>query len=121
MKIRILDNSIRLRFSQTELQQLQTIGAIKKEVQFAGGSQFIYSLNTKDSEQDLSADFANNEMRVFISSSKVNELVNTDLIGVENTNDGLNLLVEKDFKCLTDRNEDESELFENPLKNNPNC
>ncbi|NNC85787.1 MAG: hypothetical protein HKO56_06310 [Bacteroidia bacterium] len=121
MKIRILDNSIRLRFSQTELTQLQTIGAIRKEVHFDGGTQFTYSLNTSDSDKELSADFTNNEMRVFISESKVKELVQTDLVGVENNDSGLKLLVEKDFKCLTERKEDETELFENPLKNNPNC
>lgn len=121
MKIRILDNSIRLRFSQTELRQLHTTGAIRKEVHFAGGSQFIYSLNKSDSIKELRADFVNNEMRVFISGSKVNELLNTDLVGVENSESSLKLLIEKDFKCLTERKEDESELFENPHKNSPNC
>lgn len=120
MKIRILDNSLRFRFSQTELKILSEKGIIKKEMTFPNANKFIYSLNTT-TRNDLTAEFIGNEIKVHIPSKKVDELSNTDLISVENNFSGLAILIEKDFKCLTERKEDETELFENPLKSNPNC
>lgn len=120
MKIRILDNTLRIRFSQTELNSLSKNGVVKKEMIFPKSNKFIYSLNTV-AESSLTAEFIENEIKVHIPAKKVDELVNTDLVGVENNFSGISILVEKDFKCLTERKEDETELFENPLKSNPNC
>lgn len=120
MKIRILDNALRIRFSQTELKLLSKNGLVKKEMVFPNSNKFVYSLNTTNANE-LSAEFIGNEIKVHIPNEKINELVNTDLVSVENNFEGLTISVEKDFKCLTDRKEDESELFENPLKSHPNC
>ena len=54
------------------------------------------------------------------------EWATTDQVGIEKTifvaeGSDLAILIEKDFKCLTDRpHEDESDLFENPM-NNHDC
>ena len=120
MKIRILDNSIRLRISQSEMNDLNESGSIQRTMNFQNGNRFKYGLY-KSGTNDLTAEMKENEIRVLIPISKVEELVHTDLIGVEEDSRGLKVLVEKDFKCLNDREEDESDLFENPLAGEETC
>ena len=120
MKIRILDNALRIRFSQSELKSLSKNGLVKKEMVFPNSNKFVYSLNATNAGE-LSAEFTGNEIKVYLPIEKIDELVNTELVSIDSIFSGLSILVEKDFKCLTERKEDESELFENPLKSHPNC
>ena len=55
----------------------------------------------------------------FCAAFDVKEWVKTDLEGFDaimdnGTEEGLYVLVEKDWQCLTPRDEDESDLFPNP-------
>lgn len=120
MKIRILDNSIRLRFSQSELNELLENGSIRKSMNFPNGDQFRYGLYKSESKR-LTSEIKDNEIRVMVPDQKVEELARTNLVGIEEDFEGLKILVEKDFKCLTDRDEDESDLFENPIAGEENC
>jgi hypothetical protein len=43
------------------------------------------------------------------------EFVNTDKVGYEGTHGNLHLLVEKDFTCLDNVAEDQSDNYPNPL------
>jgi hypothetical protein len=45
----------------------------------------------------------------------INALADTDKVGFENTDGELHLLVEKDFTCLDNVAEDQSDNFPNPL------
>jgi hypothetical protein len=45
-----------------------------------------------------------------------NEWVATEKVGFESTDNELYLLIEKDFKCLDDVAEDQSDNYPNPLK-----
>jgi len=44
-----------------------------------------------------------------------NEWITTDKVGFEYQDEGLFLLVEKDFKCLDNVAEDQSDNYPNPL------
>jgi len=50
-----------------------------------------------------------------MSHKMIDELINTDRVGFENHDAGLHLLVEKDFVCLDEVNEDQSDNYPNPL------
>jgi hypothetical protein len=45
----------------------------------------------------------------------VSELADTDTVGYENDHGNLHLLVEKDFTCLDNVAEDQSDNYPNPL------
>ncbi len=125
MKIRILDNSIRLRFSQTELKQLADEGKILRKLQVSPSKAFVYGLYKTNTDTKLTADMNDGGIQVFIPEFLVDELVQTERVGVEERlnfgEQSLKLLVEKDFKCLTKRDEDESDLFEHPETNGHQC
>ena len=125
MKLRILNDSIRLRFSQSELTMLYETGKVSGVVHFPSAQQFVYSLIRSDDRDALYAEWADSGIQVFIPKKSVEELATTELVGIDNTialeEGSLKILVEKDFKCLTERAEDESDLFKKPLEDKINC
>ena len=120
MKIRILGNSLRLRLSQTDINTLDKSGRVEERIQFPGGVALVYSLNTSEGSA-LEVEFEDLDVKTYVPDSFVREWVDTDRVGFEGlislpSNEELKILIEKDFKCLTDRGEDESNLFANPNK-----
>jgi len=117
MKIRIKGNSLRLRLSQSEIEKVKNEGIVSDSISF-GESKLIYSLQSTDSEE-IFASFNGEFINVSVPHDIANEWANTDLVSLENNQNlnergELSILIEKDFQCLVPRNEDESDLFENP-------
>jgi len=113
MKLRIKSNSIRYRLTRTDVDQLLKEGYLKDGVNF-GDNELAYVLQTTTDEQ-LSADFKNNIVILYMPTSMLTELANTDKVGFEHTAGALYLLVEKDFMCLDEVVEDQSDNYPNPL------
>lgn len=119
MKIRILDNSIRLRLSKSEVDQFNDEGEIAARTEFPNGSIFEYKLNKTDIEE-MNASFIDGKIELFCPEAVVEKWANSERVGFRNELSlgkagKLSLLVEKDFKCLDpNREEDESDNFEHP-------
>jgi len=120
MKLRIRDNSIRLRLSRSEVALLGTEGLVGAKIQFAGGARFVYCLESSPACVDVAARFTGDELSVRLPESRVQQWVHSDDISIEATqglDDGgqLKILVEKDFTCLAPREgEDESDMYPHP-------
>jgi len=93
--------------------QLTDEGYIDDKIDFDQQSlHYLLRLNDRD---QLSASFINNTITLLMPKSMLQELADTDRVGFENTEAGLHLLVEKDFTCLDEVAEDQSDNFPNPL------
>ena len=120
MKLRILNNSLRLRLSQTEVRELATQQCVCASTNFPGGGKLQYCLQLSDQLNDIQASFSDQRILISLPANMANDWANSDTISLraENTladGEALSLLIEKDFKCLTDRpHEDESDLFPHP-------
>lgn len=84
---------------------------------------FIYELKAKQGVTDLDADFAGQTITLYMPSGNSRDWHKSDRVGFQNTvvlNSGLELsiLVEKDFACLDERMEDQSDNYPNPLAKN---
>lgn len=118
MKLRIKGNTIRFRLTQTELDKINT-GSVEDQTGFPGGSSLTYKIQKGKS---YAAEFAQDVLTITVPAEIINDWVTTDKVGIENSvglTDGsrLDILLEKDFKCLTERpTEDESDMFSNPLE-----
>ena len=114
MKLRIKGDSIRIRLSQNEVTELVKEGEVWSTCHVAK-NHLIYGL-IKTKEDDMNASFENNKMIIHIPEEHLKEWDVNEIVGFDHTNeDGLYLLVEKDFQCLKPReHEDESNLFPNP-------
>lgn len=120
MKLRIRDNSIRLRLTRPEVDTIGTDGLVGGKVSFPGGAQFIYCLESSPACVDPTAQFANGELSVRLPESAVQYWTTSDDVSIraaQTLDDGgtLVILIEKDFACLAPREgEDESDMFPHP-------
>lgn len=118
MKIRIRENSIRLRLTKTEVEEFCKVKSFSQNTHF-GNATFTYRLQSKEENDGLSAIYLNNEIIVFIPLLDVEKWKNDAQVGFSNAFDignGKELLlkVEKDFVCLDETEEDQSDNYPNP-------
>jgi hypothetical protein len=119
MKIRIKGNSIRIRLTRSEVDLFGKEGRIEEHTQF-GGPQLTYVLQKTANGNALSASFENNTVTMLMPEAWANEWLETERVGYESNmplGDGqdLYLLLEKDFVCLDNTTEDQSDNYPNPL------
>ena len=118
MKIRIRGNSIRYRLTKSEVEQFTKTGRFKETTNF-GNSVFTYALEASDGITVMDAQFETNTIKLFLSKEKSTGWYTSNNIGFSHTikrEDGseLSLLVEKDFVCMDERVEDQSDNYPNP-------
>ena len=118
MKIRIKGNSIRLRLTKTEVDNFAANGFIEEKTEF-GDTYFSYRMESSGHHQELAAAYLGNLITIFIPTAIAQNWTSTELVGFENkmdigNNKQLFLLVEKDFVCLDNTFEDQSDNFPNP-------
>ncbi|MCJ7935755.1 MAG: hypothetical protein MUW56_19545 [Chryseobacterium sp.] len=112
MKIRIKDNSIRFRLTQSEVSELGRNGIVSSCTEFVDRP-FIYAIE-KTEDKILSAAFIENKIVMKMPEAMVEELVSTDTVGFDGQAGVVKLLVEKDFVCLDNTQEDQSDNYPNP-------
>ena len=113
MKLRIKSDSLRFRLTRSDVDTLVKEGYLEEQVSFIGHP-LVYSLQLTDG-QELTASYINNKITMCMSHQMIAELMHTDKVGFENTDGKLHLLVEKDFVCLDEVAEDQSDNYPNPL------
>lgn len=118
MKIRIKDNAIRFRLTKSEVADFCEKRCYESQTEF-DDSKFVYGLRMDESFEELSAEFKSNTITLKIPKKMAADWNTNSKIGFENTlslknGKTLHLLVEKDFTCLENRVEDESDNYPNP-------
>lgn len=120
MKLRIRDNSIRLRLTRGEVESLDTQGSVKARTGFSNGSSLVYEVESSPACVAPTAMFEGDRVSVRLPSSVVEGWAATDQVSISDeqrlsTGETLTILVEKDFACPKPREgEDESDMFRNP-------
>jgi len=117
MKIRIKGDSIRFRLTRTEVEKLCSEGYIEEKTPFASNN-FTYAVQ-KRNDPYLNATFIGNTIILHIPANLLEGWDRNDLVGFEHRMDlgekgSLFLLLEKDFVCLDQRNDDQSDQYPNP-------
>lgn len=120
MKLRIHKNSIRLRLSQPEVQQIGTGEPVHQLLRLHPGSSFEYILKTDTDISEVAAHINKNiltvSLPVFMAEAwALTHEVTIRYIQNEGSEFESCILIEKDFQCLHKRpDEDESANFINP-------
>jgi hypothetical protein len=120
MKLRIKDQTVRLRLSQGEVADLRDQGSLQCHTDFPGGRKLSYGI-TRLSKAKWQAVFDETGLQIKIPESELHPWVDTDQVTMKSSvavdDVVLDILIEKDFKCLTSRpGEDEGDLYPNPMK-----
>jgi len=113
MKLRVKSNGLRYRLTRSDVDTLARDGYLEELVNFAGNP-FVYALQLTDG-QELTASYIDNKITLCMSRKMIQELIDTERVGFENHYGALHLLIEKDFTCLDNVDEDQSDNYPNPL------
>jgi len=120
LKLRIRDNSIRLRLTRSEVELVRNDGLVRGRVPFAGRNNFDYVLESSPATVKPEAHISNNVLTVRIPEAEIISWSDSDEVSISASQildggDQLNILVEKDFACLAPREgEDEADMYPHP-------
>ena len=128
MKIRIKDNSVRLRLTQAEVKQLSEIGEVRSMITFGVEIKdtLVYAVVSTISHT-IDVTYKNHTIEVKIPASMINQWANSEQVSIRHEKpispgESLIILVEKDFKCLTERpDENEEDMFPHPDTTQHTC
>jgi len=118
MKIRIKENSVRFRLTRSEVDQVCTKGSYVEHTEF-DTAHFTYGITVKEDISDLLADFMGNAVILYLPKQFAEAWQNSNRVGFERQiplKNGKTLLalLEKDFVCMDDNSEDQSDNYPNP-------
>ena len=117
MKIRIEDNSVRLRLRKSEVSKLAGEGSLSATTVFPE-QLFEYGLLADPGISDMEASFAQGKITVRLPLPWIQSWPDSPEVGFETSfkvgADSLHILVEKDFVCLDRDPETQKDQFANP-------
>ncbi|CAN5307322.1 hypothetical protein BH20ACI1_BH20ACI1_28890 [soil metagenome] len=122
MKLRLRENSIRLRLLQNEVTQLHEIGNVSETIIFGVNptENLTYSLRTSAEVLEISAQMIDNQIEIFLPMLMAEKWADSDEVGLYGTQEigdlaVLKIIVEKDFVCV-DRpfDKDNKDAFPHP-------
>ena len=120
MKLRIHGNSLRIRLTRSEVGKLAVTGCLEEQTLFAG-NKFVYALQSVENVNELSATLDTNKITMFVPGKLIKDWPENNVVGFNSKmpvaeNVMLYLLLEKDFVCLDETKEDQSDNYGNPNK-----
>jgi hypothetical protein len=127
LKLRILDDSIRLRLTRTEVETVSSDGLVRGRVRFAGTNSFDYVLESSPATVKPEAHISNNVLTVRVPKLDIESWADSETVSIkaeQGLGDGgqLKILIEKDFACLAPRDgEDESDMYPHPKAGTEKC
>jgi hypothetical protein len=115
MKLRLHGNSLRLRLTRPEVMRLHEAGAVEESAGFGAGSPLIYRIESRAGADQLWAEFAGQAITVRVPAESVRNWAGTEEVGLYGQHGTLKIAVEKDFRCLTRRPEEqEADAYPHP-------
>ncbi|MEO0571346.1 MAG: hypothetical protein AAF039_06535 [Bacteroidota bacterium] len=113
MKIRIKGNSVRFRLTQSEVKRLCEKGDVSEQTNF-GATFFRYAVKMTNDKDTLYANFDDQMITLFLPERLGKDWYSNEQVGFQHHQDELFLLLEKDFTCLDNTMEDQSDNYPNP-------
>jgi hypothetical protein len=115
MKLRIQDNSLRLRLTQREVARLGDGGSVESAIRFPENRVLNYSVAALASSDGVSVRYDCDSICVFLPGKLASEWAANDEVTIEAVDFGVRILVEKDFQCLHRSAASEPDNYPHPL------
>lgn len=112
---------MRYRLTKTEVKIFCETGHFEERTQF-NDKTFVYELRAKADLNHLDANFKENTITLYLPEKEREKWGSSEQVGFQHTitsqsGTELSLLLEKDFTCLDETIEDQSDNYPNPLAN----
>lgn len=115
MKLRLQGNSVRLRLTRSEVERLRETGLVEESVDFGAGEVLAYRLQSRLEQGEVEAVFGKGIMTVSVSREAAQRWAASDEVGLYAQSGALTISIEKDFRCLTRRiEEQERDAYPHP-------
>jgi hypothetical protein len=114
MKLRIQDNSLRLRLTQKEVARLGTEGAVESAIRFSEHHVLRYSVLISRDAGSVSVRYDGGTICVSLPEKIAGQWVKNADVTMEGLDSGVQILVEKDFQCLH-RTAEDPDGYPHPL------
>jgi hypothetical protein len=120
MKLRLFENSLRLRLTPAEVAQLIEHGLVSGETQFSAASRLRYCLRASASATSIVASFDSISITVDIPAAAASAWARGQEVGLSAIQPAaggvmLRILIEKDFDCIdAAKSEPGIEFYPNP-------
>jgi hypothetical protein len=126
VKLRIKGDSLRLRLTRAEVQQLADSGSVEERVHMTPSGVLVYRLARTTEAATLGASFVAGVVEIQVPEKTALDWCASDLVTLEHVQPHgavrLRIVVEKDFACLAPRaDEDESDNFPHPAEGSSKC
>jgi len=119
MKLRIRENTLRLRLTQTELAELERLGRVENRTQLGQDPALtlVFRLQLSAFRIVPGVEFDGGRITVSLPEAQARSWARENEVGMYSEEPwGLKLSIEKDFQCLDQRsNEDDSDAFDRQL------
>ena len=119
MKIRIRENTLRIRITQSELKELEVGGTLSSTVHFPGGGALRYGI-VPSQDETTQIEMIDHKIKIHLGILDYQSMMDISSVGVQSMHQTserpLELLIEKDFSCLHPRDVEDADTFPNPDK-----
>jgi hypothetical protein len=115
MKLRILDNSVRLRLLRSEVDEFARQGEVRAETRFSPTSVLRYSLEAGDVVEPQ-VSFENSSVRVVVPAALAKAWTSGGEVAIEGESGGISILIERDFQRTHVKTPLDHDLHPNPRK-----
>jgi hypothetical protein len=124
VKLRMKGDSLRLRLTRAEVQQLAQTGSVEERVHISAQGVLVYRIRGVPPQAALGATFDNGVIEIQVPEHTAREWCESELVTLDAVQRhgavDLRIVVEKDFACLAPRSdEDESDNFRHPNDRSP--
>jgi uncharacterized protein DUF7009 len=116
MKLRIQNNSLRLRLTKTEVARLGDQGFVESAIQFPGDRVLRYSVAAAPETERISVCYQGDSVCVLLPIQVAQGWAKDNQVSLEGTDSGVQILVEKDFQCLHRAAGSEPDSYPNPME-----
>ena len=125
MKLRLQENSIRLRLLQTEVRRLRETGVVSETIVFGSNpaEHLTYSLRVSENAGEISAQVSGNKIEILLPLNSAENWTDTNGVGLyaeQKISDqtSLKIVIEKDFVCVErPLDADNKDAFPHPKMN----
>ena len=116
MKLRIQGNSLRFRLTRSEVASLDKDGLIAETTYFGVGHSLTYRIRKETDGADVRTELADGVITVSAPAGEVHKWATSDEVGITARDGVLRIAIEKNFRCLTRREEDEADAYPHPVE-----
>ncbi|MDZ4800497.1 MAG: hypothetical protein SGI92_20255 [Bryobacteraceae bacterium] len=115
MKLRLNDTSVRLRFRKSEVLALSESGTVTVTLPFPGSNPITFVARAAEVPEPA-VSFRSGVVEVLIPAAQARCWYYEEAVGIYGNQDGIDILLEKDFRRSSAASPDDDDRYPNPRK-----